>query len=171
MINTKSNVMCEQTESASIVFICVTHVDFSTHHNIPTFCEEFKNTFTRAIPRSEWSASKGALSKRIDTVLEQMVKKYNTSNLLEANAKVDQTKTVMSQNIDMALQNSERIEDLDQKSQDLEKSSKDFHDKSKKVKCRMLEQRAKLIALLAVVVVVIVIIIVVGVVASGGGAK
>lgn len=160
------HVNCEASEQAAIIFIAITNTSFGTHHNIPTFCDEFKTLFTKAIPRSEWGASRGSIVKRIDSVLAQVVKKYNTSQLIEANTKVSQVQSQMTENMSIAIQNTEQIEQMDQKSAQLEESSREFHDKSKKVKCRMLQNRAVLLGLVAVVVVVVVIIIVVGVVAT-----
>lgn len=159
------HVMCEQSDTATLLFIAVTDQDFGAHHNTGAFCDEFKNVLTRSIPRSEWAASKGTLSKRCDQVLEQILKKYNTSQLLLANQKVDDVKIVMTENIGIALENVEKIEELDQKSQDLEASSKEFHDKASKVRCRFLEQQWKILLVLIIVVLVVVTIIVVGVTA------
>ena len=70
-------------------------------------------------------------------------------------------KGVMRENVDQALANVEKIEEIDQKSQDLEASSRKFHDDSKKIKCRMIKQKWKLIGLIAIIIIVVVIIIVV----------
>jgi len=155
------HVTSDHAENGTFLFIAITDQEFGVHHNTTAFSDEFKADLIRSIPRSEWGASKTTLGKRIDKVLQQILKKYNTSSLLQANQKVDDVKAVMTENVNMALSNVERLEEIDQKTKDLEGSSKSFYDKSRKVKCRMLTQYWKVALLLAVVVIVVIAIVVV----------
>eukprot|EP00461_Guttulinopsis_vulgaris_P004737 UN04739 len=168
------HVLCEESTGKNrqkFVFIAVTSVEFGTHHHIPSFCEEFFNKTTTAVPLSEWAASKGSLHKRLMTVLNQIVMKYNTSNMIEANAKVNTVKDTMIENVEMALQNTDRLEELDLRSQDLQDSSQAFERKARSVYCNFLSMYLHTLIILAIVVVVIVIIVVVGLTSGGGGAE
>lgn len=160
------HVMSDSSETATFIFIAITDQEFGVHHNTTSFSDEFKAIILRSIPRSEWGASKGSLIKRIDSALSQILKKYNTSSLLQANQRVDDVKAVMTENVNMALDHVERLEEIDQKSKDLEQSSKEFQDKSAKVRCRMLTQQWKILALVVVVVIVVIVIIAVSLTAG-----
>jgi len=153
------HVTSDHAESGTFLFIAITDQEFGVHHNTAAFSDEFKAVLMRSIPRSEWGASKMTLGKRIDKVLQQILKKYNTSSLLQANQRVDDVKSVMTENVNIALSNVEKLEEIDQKSKQLEDSSKSFYDKSHKVKCRMLSQYWKVASLLVIVIVVVVVII------------
>lgn len=147
-----------------LLLVAITDTEFGVHHNVATFFQELTLKLNSTVPRNEWSEKKSRLTKRLDSVLSSLHQKYNTSSILEANKKVDAVKGVMHDNIQIAIQNTERIEEIDAKSQDLEQSSKEFHSKAKAVKCRFIKQRIKLIGVIALVIAIVLTIIIVSVV-------
>jgi tetrahydromethanopterin S-methyltransferase subunit F len=153
------HVQCEIDNGNTILFIAVTDTEFGVHHMIPNFCDDWKDTFTRSIPRSEWGASKGSLSTRVKTCLQAMLTKYNTSSIRKANAKVNEVQGVMKDNINLALSNMNNLDEIDSKSADVEAMSRQFHSNAKKLKCAMCAQYWKLIILGVVIVAVIITII------------
>lgn len=145
-----------------LLFVAFTDTEFGVHHNVGNFFQDLISKVQ--VPRAEWNEKKSKLTKRFAPTLTSVHQKYNTSSILEANKKVDQVKGVMNENIQIALQNTERIEEMDAKSQEIEQSSKEFHSKAKAVKCRFIRQRIKLVALIAFVICVVITIIVLAVV-------
>ena len=153
------HVQCEIDNGNTILFIAVTDTEFGVHHIISSFCEDWKSQFLRAIAKSEWGASKSSLSSRVKTCLQTIQTKYNTSSIRKANAKVDEVKSVMRENVDLALANVEQLNEIDAKSADIEASSRQFHHNAKKVKCAMCAQYWKMIIIGVVIAIAIIVII------------
>ena len=151
-------------QSTPLLLIAITDQEFGAHHNVTSFFQEWISLLSSKLPRSDWNEKKNRLSRRIDPVLLQIHRKYNTSSIMEANRKVDQVKGVMTDNIQMALQNAERIDELEQKSENIEESAKEFESKAKKVRCRFIKERIKIIGLIAVIALVIIAVIVISIV-------
>lgn len=152
------------TANTPLLLIAITDQEFGAHHNVTSFFQEWIGLLCQSLPRNEWSDKKSRIARRIDPVLLQIHKKYKSSSIMDANRKVDQVKGVMTDNIQMALQNAERIDELEQKSESIEESAKEFESKAKKVRCRFIKERAKIIGLIVVIVAVVIAVIVISIV-------
>eukprot|EP00461_Guttulinopsis_vulgaris_P004650 UN04652 len=164
--NYEIHVQTEQsTNGSTLLLIAITDTEFGVHHNVTTCYQEFVNLLHTHFPTTQWAEKKlkSSQKKALDTVLSSIHRKYNTSSILEANKKVDMAKGTMAENINLALNNTERIEQIDQKSQDMYESSKEFHKKSKQVKCRFIRQRIKLIGIIVLIVAIVLTIIILSV--------
>lgn len=162
--NYEIHVQSEQGPSgATLLLIAITDTEFGVHHSVPTCFQEFVSLLHTHCPSQQWTAPAKKIKKSLEPVLSAIHRKYSTSSILEANKKVDQVKGVMQDNIDMALRNTERIEEIDQKTETLEASSQQFHANSKRVKCRFIKQRIKLIALIVAIIAIVITIIILSV--------
>lgn len=159
------HVQAELVNDVTIIFLAIVSNDFGAHHMPATFCEDFKSEFFRSIPRSEATASRSSLQSRANQVLETIQRKYNTSSLHSVTQKVEQVKDVMRQNMDQALSNIEKLEEIDQKAMDIEAGARKFHSNAQKVRCAMCKEYWKA-TLLIIFIVLAIIGIVVGVVVS-----
>ncbi len=157
------HVQADQVNDVTLIFIAIVSNDFGAHHLPATFCDDFKNTFYNSVSRNEVGASKLSLSSRTTNVLEAIHRKYNSSSLRDVNQKVDQVKNVMRENMDIALQNVEKLDEIDQKAIDIEAGARKFHQNAQKVRCAMCKEYWKA-TLLIIFIVLAIIGIIVGVV-------
>jgi len=160
------HVHCEDIGGRIFLLIAITSVSFGVHHSVSEAFEDWKALVHKAIPASDAAASKGALSNRVNATLQKFMSKYNTSSLQEATRKVDQVKGVMRENVDIALANAPKFDEVDQRSAEIEASSRVFHNKAKDLRCAMCKQYWKVTALIALIIIIIIVIIVVVVVKS-----
>ena len=154
------HVQAEQVADNTLIFIAIVSNDFPTHHMPATFCDEFKNTFFANVRREDVGGSKGSISGKASSVLDSIHAKYNTSSIRAVNAKVDQVKDVMRANLDMALSNVEKLDEIDQKAADIDASARTFAAKSSKLRCRMCAENAKSIILIVLIILAVIAIIV-----------
>eukprot|EP00741_Cyanophora_paradoxa_P005299 tig00000870_g5138.t1 len=118
-------------------------------------------------PQIAASAEDG-LSKRAKGLLVETCKKFDDLNAVDkisqVSNQVDQVKQVMSNNIQIMLQNQDSLENLNDTTEMLTKESKAFQKKATAVKRSMCLKNAKMTAFIVAIVVIILIIIIVSVI-------
>ncbi len=154
-------VRAENVEGQTFLLVAVTDVSFGVHHSIAEVFDTWRALVLRAFPASDAAAPKGALAGRAHDILEQIKAKYNTSSLQETNRKVEEVKGVMRDNVDLAIANAPKLDEIDERSADIEASSRVYHQKSKKLKWAMCREYWKAIVLIALILIIIIVIIVV----------
>jgi len=148
-----------------VVFFAVTETDFGKDHSIGKLFDEFKDGFYASCPASQVAkANSGACQKQSQNLLNQLIQKYSRSKLKDVQGKVDQVKDIMKDNVNKALDNVERLEDMEIKSDQLEQQAKGFQQGAVQVKKRFQCEYYKATAILAALVIIVIIIIIVVVV-------
>uniref|UniRef100_A0A0A9WDM0 Synaptobrevin n=1 Tax=Lygus hesperus TaxID=30085 RepID=A0A0A9WDM0_LYGHE len=123
--------------------------------------EEWHTMLESTVDVQNINAPKSAINSKVMMVLNRILENYNTSSLHTAQVKAEQVKDVMRENIDISLQNVEKLDDMDQKSADIEASSRQFHNYTRQVRWKMLMERWKAWIVVGSVAAILLIIIII----------
>lgn len=96
-------------------------------------------------------------------ILKKEITKFNdpsNDSITAVQDKLDKTKSTMVQNIDQMMSNHEKAGDLMDRSQNLLETSTAFNKQSNQLRCEMLKQKWKLIAVIGIIFIIILIIII-----------
>jgi len=141
-------------EETIVVFFAVTDVDIGKIHNVATMLEEFKKNFYSCtdVPAIKAAKANGSVNKAAQSILEALLKKYGANKIADVQARVDEVKNVMRDNVDRTLENIEKLEDLEDRSAQIENSAKQFEKNAAGLKSAM---RWKYIKMTAIVVLLV----------------
>jgi len=123
--------LLENNEEEIIVFFAVTDVEFGKTHSVAKLLEDFKSSFysandTESIRNAK---EKGVVHKNSQMLLEALIKKYGQNKIAEVQARVDEVKNVMRENVEHTLENVQKLEELETKSETIQHSAKLFEKK------------------------------------------
>jgi hypothetical protein len=140
-------------EDTIVVFFAVTDVDIGKIHNVAKMLEEFKTNFYACTDVAAIKAAKanGAVNKASQSVLESLQKKY-ANKIADVQARVDEVKNVMRDNVDRTLENIEKLEDLEDRSAQIENSAKQFEKNAAGLKSAMRWKYIKMTAIIVLLV-------------------
>lgn len=130
-----------------------------------SFLQSVANSFTAMYQgRAKTAGAYGM--KDYTKQLKKEIDKANdpsSDNISNVQNKLDGVKGKMTENIDQIMANHEKVENLVDKSDNLLVTSNQFNKSAGDLKCQMLKQKWKLIAILLIIFIIIIIIIVVSV--------
>jgi len=154
--------LLENKEDQIVVFIGVTTVTFGQTQSIVKLFDEFKTQLYQTNDAATIMSAKsnGSVHKNSQTFMANLIKKYGSSKLAEVQARVEEVKTVMRDNVDKTLENVERLEDLEQKSETIENSAKQFDKMSGGLKSSMRWRYIKLTLIIALVIILVLLAII-----------
>jgi len=158
------HVMAEQVDSSdehTIVLFAVTDTSFGKNYSIQSLLKDFKSGIFRVCDSSELirATSKGAIQKKSEPIFKDIFARYGSSKLKEVQTKVDEVKNVMRDNVDMAIGNVEKLEEMESKSVMLDDQSRAFAKKSAGVKRMMRCRNYKMVAIVTTVIIIILVIL------------
>lgn len=90
---------------------------------------------------------------------------FNKLNTI--NTRLNETSDILKQNIDIAIQRGEKLEDLQDKSYQLENEAVRFKKSAKNLKCKFCKEHLKTIGVIAFIVILIILILTAIVCANG----
>jgi len=154
--------LLENKEDQIIVFFAVTTVSFGQTHNIAKLFEEFKTQLYQTNDAASIMSAKsnGTVHKNCQTFMASLIKKYGSNKLAEVQARVEEVKTVMRDNVDKTLENVEKLEDLEQKSETIENSARQFDKNAGGLKSSMRWRYIKLTIIIALVIIAVLLAII-----------
>lgn len=161
------HVMADILNDSLLIYFAVTDTGFGKNQSVPKLLDEFKAGIKNANPDSELSSAKekGSVHKTSQALLSQLFTKYGTDKLKNVQAKVDQVKDVMKDNVNKALANVDSLNELEGKADQFEGQAKQFEREATKTKNMMRCRNYKMNAIIAVIVIIVIIIII----AAAGG--
>lgn len=152
---------CASFNDVLFLFMAFLARDFGSHHLPDELRAFWIKKFNDAVPPSDANGSKGSLERRAGDILRRVVEQYNTSSLLNAKQKVNVLTNKMKDNVDLAMANVDKMDELDVKSAEIEEASRTFKDNTAKVKCAMCKSYYKSMLIIALIVIVVIVVIVV----------
>ena len=158
------HVMPDTLEDESLlVYFAVTSTGFGKAQSVPKLLDEFKAGFlsTNNMADIEKSKEKGSVNKNTQPLFSKLFATFGTDKLGAVQAKVDQVKVVMQDNVNKALTNVDALDELEGKSEQFESQAKQFEKNAGKAKNMMRCREIKLMAIIALIVIIVIIIIVV----------
>jgi vesicle-associated membrane protein 4 len=149
-------------EECVVAMFVVTDSGFGKAQSISQLFDEFKAGFFRTNTGSDIAEAKsgGSVNKATQKLFDSIFAKFGSSKLAEVQEKVEKVKDVMRDNVNQALQNVERLEDMEQKSEQFEEQARQFNKGATNVKGKMRCSYYKSTALLVLIVVVILVVII-----------
>jgi len=147
--------MLENKEDQIIVFFAVTDVEFGKTHSVAKLLEDFKSSFYGSNEPGSIRVAKanGPVHKASQSLLDTLLKKYGANKLAEVQARVEEVKDVMRENVTKTLENVERLEDLESKSETIEHSAKQFEKDAKQAKYNMRCKYIKYTLIIALIII------------------
>lgn len=113
-------------EGVVIVFFVVTDPGFGKAQSIAKLLGEFKAALYEGGAPAVAGAGSNGLQGRMSSGLRGIINKFGTSKLAVAASKVDEVKAVMRDNVQLAMANVDKLEDMEEKSKELERESDQF---------------------------------------------
>jgi len=157
------HVYVDCTGSHPIVFLALTTTNFGSHYNLDVFCSDFRNEFFQRVEVSQVGDSGASLQRRCEQTIDAIFAKYSAPSALQrATEKTEQVKQVMQSNITLALQNVEKLDEIDERARHLEATAQVFHSSANKLERRMCRDYWT-VRILVVVVILAIIGIILGV--------
>jgi len=137
-----------------LFFFAVTDVEFGKTHSVAKLLEDFKSSFYSANDSEsiQNAKEKGNVHKNSQMLLEALIKKYGSSKIAEVQARVEEVKNVMRDNVDRTLENVEKLEELEQKSETIEHSAKLFEKNASGLKSQMMWRYIKMTLLIVLLI-------------------
>mmetsp|Transcript_42726 Transcript_42726/g.70071 ORF Transcript_42726/g.70071 Transcript_42726/m.70071 type:complete len:250 (-) Transcript_42726:160-909(-) len=141
------------------VYVVVTKKSYPSRV-VFTLIEEMQSRFLDKTAEKSLTAKDGALSKTTKSIFSEISKKYddpkNVDQLASIQDKIDVTKTVMSENIQNMLQNTEKLEDINDKAEHLGDQAKLFKKQGTELQRVMWWKLCKMRLMIAIIVVLLV---------------
>lgn len=153
----------ETPQPVIVVFFAIADPQFSVNYSISKMFSDFVDRFMESCDAqsiNSASSSSGPVAQKSQSLLNDLLNRHERSRLRDVNQKVDVVKGVMRDNLDKAMVNMARLDDMDEKSSQLEESGKLFSKNANKLKSMMRWRYIKQLLLIAVVVIVVIVIIV-----------
>jgi len=146
--------LLENNEEEIIVFFAVTDVEFGKTHSVAKLLEDFKSSFysandTESIRNAK---EKGVVHKNSQMLLEALIKKYGQNKIAEVQARVDEVKNVMRENVEHTLENVQKLEELETKSETIQHSAKLFEKNASGLKSQMMWRYIKMTMLIVLLI-------------------
>lgn len=155
-------VQSDEIGNAVFMFIAVTSTDFGSHHSPGHLFDDWRSNFESTIGTANVGSRKGSLENKTKSVLQNILTKFNSSSLRQAQAKAEKVKGTMRDNVGLAMSNLQGVDEMDQKSADIEASARQFHTQTKAVKCAMCKEKWKSYIIgIAIVLIIIAIILII----------
>lgn len=150
-------------EDKQIVFFAVTEPDFAKNFSVAQLLRDFKDGFLHAVkgPDIEEAGGGGAVQRQAQPVLDRILKHYGSSKLANVQNKVDEVKDIMKTNVQRALDNVEKLEEIEDKAEKFENQAKMFKRDATTLKRQQRCKYYKITALILLVVGVLLTIIIV----------
>lgn len=161
------HMMAESIGTTTIVFFAMTTTDFSKVHQVTVLLDDFKTRFLTSNSQSDIEKAKanGNVNRASQPLMEALFVAYGSDKLANVRGKVDQVKGVMQENIKIALDNTEDLNQLEDKSAAFEEEANRFHKDATRVKTMMRCRNYKLMAVVGGIILLVLIIIIIAAVA------
>lgn len=152
----------------TIIYFAITDTKLGTVHSIPKLFDDLKSGFLGANKTSEICKAKagGSCNSNSGSVFTALLKRYGDSKIAQVQKKADAVKDVMKDNVAKALDNVEKLDQMELKAEEFENQASQFQKNSNRVFKRMRCQNRKATAMLVGVVVFILLLIII--IASSG---
>jgi len=152
-----------EDEEKQIVFFAVTDPDFGKNFSVAQLLRDFKDGFLHAVkaPDIEEAGGGGAVQRQAQPVLDRLLKHYGSSKLKGVQDKVEEVKEIMKTNVQKALDNVDKLDEIEEKSDKFLDQAKMFKRDATQLKRQMRCKYYKITALIVLVVGVILTIIIV----------
>jgi len=137
-----------------IVFFAVTDVELGKAHSVAKLLEELKTTFygTNDADSILNAKAAGEVNKKSQTLLKSIVTKYGSNKIADVQAKVDEVKDIMQDNVNRTLENVEKLEDLESKAETIDHQARQFEKGAGGVRSVMRWKYFKMTAIIVVIV-------------------
>jgi len=116
----------EGTEGVVIIYFVAVDPGFGKAHSITKLLADFKSGLYEQGGGAIASSGNGELQSRMSGRLQSLSSKFGSSKITTAQNKVEEVKAVMRENVDLALANVDKLQDMEEKSSELERESKSF---------------------------------------------
>jgi hypothetical protein len=152
-------------EDRVIVFFAITDAKSGGKFPVSKLLAEFVSGFSNQHAASDICTAKsgGSVNRHSQSLLKGLIAKYGTDKLANTQAKVEEVKLAMQDNISTALERGEKLDALEDKAEDLEHHSTQFKKGSTRVhrmmRCRNYKATCVICTLVLVVIAIIIIII------------
>jgi len=148
-----------------LVFFAIVDKNFGVAHSIGKLYEDFKTQIFAAFDAKVLAKAKqtGDVHKKSQAILQGLCTKYGSNSISAASMKVEEVKNVMTQNIQIALDNGASLNDLEGKAADLNASSDAYKSKAKTVRrnaCLDMVKAKAIFFLIAVIVLAIIVAVI-----------
>jgi len=142
-----------------ITYLCMSVESFERRRAF-AFLEDIKNRFVSSYKNTMDTAHEGAMNSEFKQVLKKQMEYFsfdpNSDKISAVRKQIDDTKSIMVENIEKILDRGERIELLVDKTENLQQSSVRFKTFSKKLKYAMCWKNVKLIIAIVLAVMVLI---------------
>mmetsp|Transcript_7501 Transcript_7501/g.12837 ORF Transcript_7501/g.12837 Transcript_7501/m.12837 type:complete len:224 (-) Transcript_7501:111-782(-) len=132
------------------------------------FLQQLKTQFSQACGPSIQTAQEGTLTKNARQLMKDLCTKFddvrNVDKIASVSDQVNKVKEVMSDNIQIMLQNQDQLEHLNESTEMLERESKAFQKKATTVKRTMWCKNLKMTLIIAAIIIIILVIIIASVI-------
>lgn len=137
-----------------IVFFAITSQSFSQSFQVEEFMDDFMGTFMELHPQDEIleANANGSVNQKSQDMLKNLSQKYGESNLERVQNQISDVKSVMNENIQKQMKNTENIDAIEIKADAMSVNSQKFKRQTKSVKRKMIKQDWKSKAILGVVI-------------------
>jgi len=116
----------EEDNDKTIVFFAMTDPEFTKNFTIVKFFQEFKEGLYNRCSSSEIAVAKsgGAVSKKTTPLFQSLTQKYGSSKLQTVSTKVEEVKDIIRHNVEVAIENVNKLDEIEAKSEELEQQGK-----------------------------------------------
>ena len=143
--------------------------------SIPTrrYRSELKRQTLEKLGEASLSAGQGGLQSKAGTMLKALCDEFNDLNAIDklanVQSKVDGVRTVMQSNIQSALKNTDKLEDIDEKAVVLAESANKFKNSSAGLKRNMRWRYIRMVSIMVLLAAAVLAVIIVPIVVSSRG--
>jgi hypothetical protein len=158
---TSASLRCRRSAPLALIatpppppLLAITCLDFAKHHQIGTLFKDMKSVIYQSFESSALStlSSSGPIHLTLRPHLEVIFARFNKDILMTVNAKVEQVKEKMKENVEKALTNVEVLEEMEIKAESMVNQAKLFEKRSGSVLWMMRCRYIKVTALLGLMV-------------------
>ena len=147
-----------------VAMFVVTDLRFGKAHSVARLFADLKGGFFAANTAADIAGATSGGGRGVDRasqdLLDRLVAEYGSCKLAEVQQKVDDVKTVLQDNVNRALQNVERVSDMETSAEDLRREADILRNSAGRVKSKMRCSYHKSTALLVGVAVVVLVVII-----------
>jgi len=151
----------EDSPGNIIVYFVATDSGFGKAQSITKLLADFKAGLYAAGGGSVISGSgAGGMQARMAPTLTSLATKFGSSKIAAVQNKVEEVKAVMRENVDLALNNVDKLEVMEEKAADMEREAKTFNRGATKLAWTMRCRNWKLTMLIALLVIAVLVAII-----------
>lgn len=164
----------ECVDELNLIYILITAPQYKP--NCAYMClEELQRQFMVQVGQKATTAQSDQYSSQCRNLMMVLCKKYNdlaqVDKLAAVSKKVENVKVVMQDNVDLALQNCVKLENIEKQAEELQQQAGVFKKNANELKNQMRCKEIKLKLCIAFIILSVILVVVLGIVYATGGFK